>query len=67
VQLPSPPHGKTYEAWVADGAVHRAGQFSGRTLTLQHRVAPGARVLVTIENEGGVDAPTSKPVLSAHA
>lgn len=67
VQLPSPPHGKTYEAWVADGEVHRAGQFSGKTFTLQHRVAPGAQVMVTLENAGGVDAPTSKPLLSARA
>jgi hypothetical protein len=67
VHLPHPPQGKTYEAWVADGAVHRAGQFSGKTFTLQKRVAPGAQVLVTLENAGGVDAPTSKPLLSARA
>jgi hypothetical protein len=67
VRLPPPPHGKTYEAWVVDPAVHRAGQFSGKTFALQHRVAPGAQVLVTLENAGGVDAPTSKPLLSARA
>jgi anti-sigma factor RsiW len=67
VHLPHPPHGKTYEAWVADGAVRRAGQFSGKTFVLQERVAPGAQVLVTLENTGGVDAPTSKPLLSARA
>ena len=67
VHLPSPPNGKTYEAWVADSVVHRAGQFSGTTFALQQRVAPGARVMVTVENAGGVDAPTSKPVLSARA
>ena len=67
VRLPSPPHGKTYEAWVADSAVHRAGQFSGKTFALQQRVAPGAQVMVTLENAGGVDAPTSKPLLSARA
>jgi anti-sigma factor RsiW len=67
VQLPSPPSGKTYEAWVADNAVHRAGQFSGTTFKLRHRVARGSRVMVTLENEGGVDAPTSKPLLSARA
>ena len=67
VRLPSPPHGKTYEAWVADSAVHRAGQFSGKTFALQRRVAHGARVMVTLENKGGVDAPTSKPLLSARA
>ena len=67
VHLPPPPHGKTYEAWVADSAVHRAGQFSGKTFVLQRHVAPGAKVLVTLENAGGVDAPTSKPLLSARA
>jgi anti-sigma factor RsiW len=67
VNLPSPPAGKTYEAWVADGAVHRAGLFSGTTFTLRQRVAPGAQVMVTLENAGGVDAPTSKPLLSARA
>jgi Anti-sigma-K factor rskA/Putative zinc-finger len=67
VSLPSPPHGKTYEAWVADSGVHRAGQFSGKTFALQRRVAHGARVMVTLENAGGVNAPTSKPLLSARA
>jgi anti-sigma factor RsiW len=67
VRLPAPPKGKTYEAWVADGTVHRAGQFSGKTFALQERVAPGAQVMVTLENAGGVDAPTSKPLFSARA
>ncbi len=67
VQLPPLPHGKTYEAWVADGAVHRAGQFSGKVIMLQHRVVPGSQVMVTLENAGGVDAPTSKPLVSARA
>jgi hypothetical protein len=67
VRLPAPPSGKTYEAWVADSAVHRAGQFSGTTFKLQRHVGPGARVMVTLENDGGVDAPTSKPLLVARA
>jgi anti-sigma factor RsiW len=67
VHLPSPPSGKTYEAWVANSTVHRAGQFSGKTFTLQQHVAPGSRVMVTLEKAGGVDAPTSKPLLSARA
>ena len=67
VRLPLPPKGKTYEAWVADGGVHRAGQFSGSTFALKERVAHGAQVMVTLENAGGVDAPTSKPLLSARA
>ncbi|MGZ4333914.1 MAG: anti-sigma factor [Gaiellaceae bacterium] len=64
VRLPAPPKGKTYEAWVADPAVHRAGQFDGRTFTLPRNVAPGAQVMVTLERGGGVDAPTSRPIVS---
>ena len=67
VQLPSPPNSKTYEAWIADSSVHRAGQFNGRTFVLPRAVPRGARVLVTVERSGGVDAPTSKPLLVARA
>jgi anti-sigma factor RsiW len=67
VRLPAPPNGKTYEAWVADNTVHRAGQFSGTPFALQEHVARGAQVLVTLEKAGGVDAPTSKPLFSARA
>jgi hypothetical protein len=67
VQLPAPPAGKTYEAWIADPTVRRAGQFDGRTFTLPRRVARGAQVMVTLERSGGVDAPTSKPLLVARA
>ena len=65
VRLPAPPKGKTYEAWIADGSVRRAGQFSGGTFALTGRVANGARVMVTVEKSGGVDAPTSQPILRA--
>lgn len=64
VHLPPPPKGKTYEAWVANPFVHRAGQFDGRTTTLPIRLSRGARVMVTIERAGGVDAPTSKPLFA---
>jgi len=67
VALPSPPKGKTYEAWIADPRVQRAGQFDGHTFTLPRRIARGARVMVTLERSGGVDAPTSKPLLVARA
>jgi anti-sigma-K factor RskA len=63
--LPSPPSGKQYEAWVIDSATHRAGVFSGRTTTLTTRVHAGATVKVTLERAGGVDAPTTTPLLSA--
>ena len=65
VRLPPPPRGKTYEAWIASPEVRRAGQFEGRTFTLPRHVARGEQVMVTIEKTGGVDAPTSKPLLIA--
>ncbi|HET7128692.1 MAG TPA: anti-sigma factor [Gaiellaceae bacterium] len=67
VRLPKPPSGKTYEAWIASPEVHRAGQFDGRAFTLPRRVERGAQVLVTLERSGGVDAPTTKPLLVARA
>jgi anti-sigma factor RsiW len=67
VNLPSPPKGKTYEAWIANPKVHRAGEFDGRTTTLPVHVTHGAQVMVTIEREGGVDAPTMQPLLIARA
>ncbi len=67
LSLPAPPKGKTYEAWVASPSVHRAGEFDGGTTLLPVRVARGARVMVTIEKSGGVDAPTSRPLIVAQA
>ena len=67
VGLPKPPDGKTYEAWVADSSVHPAGVFSGGTTKLRVRVRSGARVLVTVERAGGVDAPTTAPIVSVRA
>jgi Anti-sigma-K factor rskA/Putative zinc-finger len=66
--LPAPPHGKVYEAWVIDAsAVQRAGTFTGQRATLTTRVPVGATVKVTLERAGGVDAPTSQVLLSARA
>jgi hypothetical protein len=65
LHLPPPPSGKTYEAWVAEPAVHRAGEFDGGTTTLPIRLTRGEQVMVTVERDGGVDKPTSKPLLSA--
>lgn len=67
LHLPPPPHGKTYEAWVANPLVHRAGEFDGRVTTLPIRIAHGAQVMVTLERSGGVDRPTSKPLLAVRA
>ena len=67
VNLPTLPKGKTYEAWVANPLVRRAGVFSGRTTRLRLRVQPGSRVMVSVEAEGGVDVPTTPPVFTARA
>jgi anti-sigma factor RsiW len=67
VDLPKLPKGKTYEAWVADPDVRRAGIFSGRTTTLRVPVRRGAQVLVSVERAGGTDAPTTTPIVSARA
>jgi hypothetical protein len=47
--------------------VQRAGEFNGGTTTLPVRVNRGSRVMVTIENAGGVAAPTSQPLFVVHA
>ena len=64
------PAGRTYEAWVIEGNTpKRAGLFEGgglRELVLLNRKVPAdAVVAVTVEDEGGVDAPTGKPVFAA--
>ncbi len=65
------PAGKTYEAWVIrptpGAAPVPAATFSGSELVvpLTEAVLPGATVAVTVENAGGVDAPTQKPSLVA--
>lgn len=67
VELPKLPEGKTYEAWVADPDVRPAGVFTGRTTKLRVRVPRGAQVMVSVERSGGVDAPTTTPIVSARA
>jgi anti-sigma-K factor RskA len=65
------PAGKTYEIWVAegDGAPVPAGLFGGdrerEVVQLEANVPEGAAVLVTVEDDGGVDAPTTTPFISA--
>jgi hypothetical protein len=72
-KLPAAPAGMTYEAWVipAGGAPQRAGTFEGggtmTTVALEMPVPAGAMVAATMERDGGADAPTSKPFLSARA
>jgi anti-sigma-K factor RskA len=69
VCLDQTPSGKTYEAWVIEGDTPRpAGLFAGgcRSVQLQEPVASGDVVAVTLEDEGGVDSPTTDPLLSAN-
>ena len=68
--LEQTPADKTYEAWViADGQPKPAGTFDAGSETTVHRldepVPRGATVAVTVEPEGGVDAPTGDVLLSA--
>jgi anti-sigma-K factor RskA len=65
------PAGKTYEVWVLDGKTPvRAGLFPGGrprdVVPVDGTVAPGAKVLVTLEPSGGVDAPTSSPIVASN-
>jgi anti-sigma factor RsiW len=67
VQLPAPPKGHTYEAWVASPDIRPAGTFSGGLVKLDRHVPRGAQVMVTLERSGGSTAPTQQPLLSARA
>jgi hypothetical protein len=68
-EIDGAPPGKTYELWVLDGQTPvRAGLFPGgpsQVVPVEGAVRPGAKVLVTLEPSGGVDAPTSSPVVSS--
>ena len=68
--LDAAPAGKTYEVWVLDGETPvRAGLFPGGgqrdVVPVDGSVGPGAKVLVTLEPSGGVDAPTTSPVVAS--
>ena len=70
VSLDEAPAGKTYEAWVIrDGEATPAGVFDaedGRGVhVLDEPVGAGATVAVTLERDGGVDAPSGDPLLTA--
>lgn len=65
--LGAPPSGKTYEIWVIRGGTPaRAGLFSGQGAVLVDRtLPPGSTLAVTLERAGGVERPTSRPLLTA--
>jgi anti-sigma-K factor RskA len=61
--------GRTYEAWIArGGSPEPAGTFDGggdvSVVLLARRVPQDAAVLLTVERDGGADAPTSQPFLT---
>jgi hypothetical protein len=66
--LSDAPAGKTWELWVIEGSTpHRAGAFTlggKQELVLTRTAPPGSTVAVTLERAGGVDAPTSPPVVT---
>ena len=62
--LATAPEGKTYELWVAeDGKMLPAGVFDAQherdVVRLTRPVPPGSGVAVTVEDDGGTDAPTA--------
>jgi anti-sigma-K factor RskA len=66
------PEGRTYQAWVVAGETPvSAGIFAptgtdDRALVpLEAPVPDGARVAVTVEQEGGADAPTTAPIAAS--
>lgn len=61
------PDGMDYEVWVIEGEMpRRAGLFErAGVLRLTRPVEPGQTVAVTLERDGGVDAPTSDPLFTA--
>jgi anti-sigma-K factor RskA len=65
------PRGKVYEVWVINGKPLRAGLMKGGSaasaVRLERPVPAGSTVAVTVERAGGVDSPTSKPLLTAQA
>jgi anti-sigma-K factor RskA len=64
------PADKDYEVWVIEGDTPRpAGLFDGgrRVVRLSRPVRPGASVAVTLEREGGVQRPTTRPIFVVEA
>ena len=61
------PAGKDYEIWVLeDGVPQRAGLFERPGVAVLTRpVASGQTVAVTLEPDGGRDAPSGEPLFTA--
>jgi anti-sigma-K factor RskA len=63
------PSGKTYEVWVIKGSTpKRAGLFAGggrSVVGVDEAVGKNAVVAVTLERSGGVEAPTTSPLVAS--
>ena len=66
-ELDPAPEGKDYEIWVFENGVpQRAGLFEEPGVALLTRqVEPGQTVAVTLEPDGGLDAPSGAPIFTA--
>jgi anti-sigma-K factor RskA len=67
-ELPKPPPGKVFEAWVISGQqAEPAGVFSARgnamAVELERGVPAGTTVALTIERAGGAPQPTGTPIV----
>lgn len=65
------PSGKTYEVWIVEGGTPtRAGLFPGRdgadVVIVDGKVDAGNVVAVTVERAGGVDAPSTEPIVASN-
>jgi anti-sigma factor RsiW len=68
--LGAAPAGKTYETWIiAGGNATPAGTFTGgrqvSVVGVDGTVSSGDVVAVTVERDGGVQAPTSTPIVAS--
>ena len=66
-QLPPAPDGKDYQIWVFENGVPQdAGLFERPGVApLTRQIEPGQMIAITLEPDGGVDAPTGAPVFTA--
>jgi anti-sigma factor RsiW len=66
-RLPPAPEGKDYEIWVFENGVPQpAGLFERPGVArLTRPVEPGQMVAVTVEPDGGLDAPSGAPIFTA--
>ena len=68
LQVPPPPSGKTWEAWVVRGENPLPAGITGErsgviTLVLTQSVSPGDAIVVTLEDAGGTTSPKGAAVL----